>query len=55
LKKQSQFQNGQNDVKSRLTMVYGDFDGPGRRKNKAKQSQLSWISAGVYPARDAGH
>ncbi len=22
-----------------LTMVYGDFDGPRRRKNKAKQSQ----------------
>ena len=35
LKKQSQFQNGQNDVKSIITMVYGDYDGQGQRKNKA--------------------
>jgi len=35
LKKQTQFLNGQNDAKSMLTMVYGDFDGPERRKNKA--------------------
>jgi hypothetical protein len=35
LKKQSQLQNGQNDVKSVLIMSYGDFDGPRRRKNKA--------------------
>jgi len=35
LKKQSQFENGRNDVKSILTMVYGVFDGPRQRKNKA--------------------
>ncbi len=35
LKKQSQFPKGQNDVKSILVMVYGDCDGPRRRKNKA--------------------
>jgi hypothetical protein len=34
LKKQTQFENGRNDVKSILTMVYGVLDGPGRRKNK---------------------
>ena len=34
MKKQTQFENGRNDVKSILTMVYGDFDGPRRRKNK---------------------
>ena len=39
LKKQTQFPKGQNDVKSVSIMVYGDFDGPGRRKNKANQSQ----------------
>jgi hypothetical protein len=41
LKKQSQFLKGQNDVKSIVAMVYGDFDGPGRRENKAGQSQFS--------------
>jgi len=35
LKKQSQFFDGQNDVKSILTMVYGDFCGPRLRENKA--------------------
>ena len=40
LKKQSQNFKGQNDVKSILTMVYGDFDEPDRRKNKAKQTQF---------------
>jgi hypothetical protein len=39
LKKQSQFIGGHNDVKSVLTMVYGDFNGKGQLKNKAKQSQ----------------
>jgi len=39
LKKQTQFSNGQNDVKSILIMVYGVLSGPGRPKNKAKQSQ----------------
>jgi hypothetical protein len=38
LKKQSQFQNRQNGVKSVITMVYGAFDGPGRPKNKANQA-----------------
>jgi len=42
LKKQSQFQNGQNDVKSIITMVYGDFDGPGRRKNKPNSKPISF-------------
>jgi len=35
LKKQTQFSNGRNDVKSILTMFYGDFNGQGRRENKA--------------------
>ena len=35
LKKQTQFSNRENDVKSMWTMVYGDFDGPRQRKNKA--------------------
>jgi len=39
LKKQSQFAKGQN-VKSVSIMSYGDFGGPMRRKNKAKQSQF---------------
>jgi len=30
-----QFSKGQNDVKSILTTVYGDFSGPRRRENKA--------------------
>ena len=40
LKKQSQFLKGQNDAKPVMTKVYGDLKVPGRRKNKAKQSQL---------------
>ena len=40
LKKQSQFFKGQNDVKSILIMVYGDFDGPSQRKNKPNQTQF---------------
>ncbi|HUT47669.1 MAG TPA: hypothetical protein VMX36_15410 [Sedimentisphaerales bacterium] len=40
LKKQSQFAKRQNDVKSILTMVYGDFSRMGQRKNKANQSQF---------------
>jgi hypothetical protein len=40
LKKQSQFLKGQNDVKSILTMVYGDFSGPRRRKNKANSKHV---------------
>jgi len=40
LKKQSQFLKGQNDAKQVMTKVYGDLNEPGRRKNKAKQSQL---------------
>jgi len=38
LKKQSQFGNRKNGVMSTMTMVYGDYDGPGRRKNKANFS-----------------
>jgi len=34
LKKQSQFAKGKNDVKSLLTMIYGDFGVLRRRKNK---------------------
>ena len=45
LKKQTQFAKGHNDVKSMLIMVYGDFNVPERRKNKAKQSQY----AGPWP------
>ena len=52
LKKQSQFSNGQNDVKSILIMVYGDFDGPRRRKNKAKQTQFSYFPV-AKPAKHA--
>jgi len=44
LKKQSQFPKGQNNVKSILSMLYGDYNGPRRRKNKPnskpKQSQF---------------
>ena len=40
LKKQTQFVEWQNDVKSILTMVYGDFNGPGRRKNKANSKPI---------------
>jgi len=47
LKKQSQFFKGQNDVKSMLTIVYGDFNGPRQLKNKAKQSQTKPISNGA--------
>jgi len=43
LKKQSQFVNGQNDVKSILTMSYGDFDGPGRRENKANSKPIAGL------------
>jgi len=39
LKKQSQFLKGRNDLYSIMTMVYRDLKVPGRRKNKAKQSQ----------------
>jgi hypothetical protein len=35
LKKQSQFLDVQNDVKSILTMTYGDFDSWRLQKNKA--------------------
>jgi hypothetical protein len=38
LKKQSQFQNRQNGVKSAITMVYGDLDKWRRPENKAKQA-----------------
>ena len=47
LKKQTQFLKGQNDVKSVLTMDYGEFDGPGQRENKAKQSQFCRSVFGV--------
>jgi hypothetical protein len=40
LKKQSQLLKDQNGVKSIVTMGYGDFDGPGQRRNKANQSQF---------------
>jgi len=39
LKKQSQFVKEQIGVKSVIIMVYGDFNGLRRQKNKAKQSQ----------------
>jgi hypothetical protein len=35
LKKQTQFMKGQHDVKSILTMGYGNIGGSVRRKNKA--------------------
>jgi len=44
LKKQSQFAKGQNDVRAVLITGYGDFDGPGWRKNKAKQSQFQSLN-----------
>jgi len=60
LKKQSQFAKGQNDVKSILTKSYGDFDGPGRRKNKpnskpnkAKQSQFYLQKGAVGRKKEA--
>ena len=40
LKKQSQFSEGQNDVKTETIRTYGDFNGRRRWKNKANQSQL---------------
>jgi len=40
LKKQSQFSAGRNELKSILTMVYGDFNEPGRRKNKANSKPI---------------
>jgi hypothetical protein len=40
LKKQSQFLKGQNDVKSILTMVYGDFNGLRQRKNKPNSKPI---------------
>jgi hypothetical protein len=40
LKKQSQFQNKKIGVKSILIMVYGDFDGPRQRKNKANSKPI---------------
>ena len=40
LKKQSQFSKGRNNVKSILAMSYGDFDGPGRRENKANSKPI---------------
>jgi hypothetical protein len=46
LKKQSQFSKGKIDVILATVMVYGDFDGPGRRENIANQSQsvaLEWF------------
>jgi hypothetical protein len=47
LKKQSQFVEGQNDVKLVLTMVYGDFNDFGRRKNKPNSKPI----AGLWPKR----
>ena len=41
LKKQTQFSKGQNNVKSILIMVYGDFDGPRQRKNKPNSKPIS--------------
>jgi hypothetical protein len=32
---------GENDAKSLMTMVYGDFGGPGQRKNKANLPDIS--------------
>jgi len=46
LKKQTQFQNGQNDVTSIITMFYGDFDVPGRRENKANSSLSLQLCSG---------
>jgi hypothetical protein len=44
LKKQSQFSKWENDFKSILSILYGDFDGPGPRKNKPNQTQSKPIS-----------
>jgi hypothetical protein len=41
LKKQSQFPRGESGAILAMTMVYGDFGGPGHRENKANQSQLA--------------
>jgi hypothetical protein len=41
LKKQSQFLEGHNNVKSVLTMVYGDFGGWKQRKNKPNSKPIS--------------
>jgi len=46
LKKQSQFLKGQNDAMPVMTMVYGDFDGPRRQKNKANSKPIPAESAG---------
>jgi len=40
LKKQSQYSKGQNDIMSISAMVYGDFSGPRRRKNKANSNPI---------------
>ncbi len=41
LKKQSQFTEGQNDVKSVLIKSYGDFGRLRRRKNKANSKPIT--------------
>ena len=53
LKKQSQFVPARNDAKSIITMVYGDFDEPGQRKNKAKQSQFQRYEEEYTPVEKA--
>jgi len=40
LKKQTQFSKGQIRVKRVTSMVYGEFNGPGRRKNKANSKPI---------------
>jgi len=43
LKKQSQFLKGQNEAKIVMTRIYGDFDGPVRRKNKANSKPIAGL------------
>jgi len=40
LKKQTQFSNDQNDVKTILTMVYEDYNWLDQRKNKANSKPI---------------
>jgi len=47
LKKQSQFTKGQNDVKSVLIMLYGDFNGLRRRKNKPNSKPIKLVLSAV--------
>jgi hypothetical protein len=52
LKKQSQFQNGQINIRLTIARVYGDINDFGRQKNKAKQTQFSYFPV-AKPAEHA--